>query len=208
MKKELLNELLDSSNQSEITSLIINDVLGGKIMCSKTNHYYNLVGCECIDLSIDKEIDYKDSKEVNREDLLCNEEIKERYIKLLSEVRKNIIDLNIDKLVNEKRLYDYFDYINEYYYFTSYEIDNYSFNNNIEHVRIELAFVNTGCFIDVDYNIDTDEYSYSIDYCGINKKDGLVLNREFFDIAFDYARKNKDSISLEKKLTDCFANLR
>ncbi len=204
---ELLSKLLNSSiDQSDITSLIVNDVYGGKIMCCTKDgkHYFNIVGNEYIDLSSNGKIDYKDSFEVARGELLSNEDIKERYIKLLDKARSDIIDINIDNLFKEKRLYDYFDYINVYYNFCNYEIDNYSLNDNIEHVRVELAFVNTGLFIEVDYNIDTDEYNYEVDSVG----DPLVLPREFFDVVFDYARKHKDNINFEEKLTYSLVNVR
>ena len=83
--------------QCAITSLIVNDFFGGKIMRCMTslgNHYYNLIDDKIIDLTIEQFSDekpkYKDVSEITREYLLSNENTKNMYEQLLYNLKQAI----------------------------------------------------------------------------------------------------------------------
>lgn len=83
--------------QCAITSLIVNDLLGGKIMrCMSPfgNHYYNLIDGKIIDLIgeqfLDEKPKYEDGLEITREYLLSNDDIKNMYEKLLYNLKQAI----------------------------------------------------------------------------------------------------------------------
>ena len=95
-----LRDKYDGSNpslgQCAITTLIVHDFIGGKIMRCMTkegSHYYNRIGDTIIDLTKDQFngefIDYKNSEERTREYLLSNEDTKNRYLLLQSIVKDN-----------------------------------------------------------------------------------------------------------------------
>ena len=96
-----LRETWDEGNkalgQCAVTSLVLNDFLGGKIMrcMSETgSHYYNLINGEIIDLTVSqfKNIpDYSTGEERTREYLLSNEDTKNRYKLLLEKIKENFI---------------------------------------------------------------------------------------------------------------------
>ena len=96
--------------QCAITSLIVNDFCGGKIMRCMTStgsHYYNLINNELIDLTREQfgeEVPgYKEGQERTREYLLSNEDTKNRYLILLSNVKENfnLYGNYYYKLINE-----------------------------------------------------------------------------------------------------------
>lgn len=83
--------------QCAVTSLIVNDFLGGKIMrcmCETGSHYYNLINGEVVDLT-DSQFkvipDYELGEERTREYLLSNVDTKTRYLLLLKNVKENFI---------------------------------------------------------------------------------------------------------------------
>ena len=72
--------------QCAITSLIVNDFFGGKIMrcmASTGSHYYNQIGDNLVDLTVEQfggEIpDYEHGEERTREYLLSSEDTRNRY---------------------------------------------------------------------------------------------------------------------------------
>ena len=83
--------------QCAVTSLIVNDFMGGKIMRCMTetgSHYYNLINGKVVDLTCSqfKTIpDYTLGEERTREYLLSNEDTKNRYLLLLKSVKENFI---------------------------------------------------------------------------------------------------------------------
>ena len=95
--------------------------------------------------------------------------------------------------------YNYYDYLNKYYMFSGYDIDNYSVDGDVEHVRILLDAQTTGCFIEASHDLYTGKYDYRVDY-------GFMVPLGFLEAAFDYARRNKRNIALEKTLTDAHVN--
>ena len=90
--------------QCAITSLLVNDYYGGKIMrcmTSTCSHYYNLIDDELVDLTVEQfmgEIPlYDGGQERTREYLLSNADTKTRYLMLLKNV-KSILD---NKLISD-----------------------------------------------------------------------------------------------------------
>ena len=86
-----------SLGQCAITALILNDFLGGKIMrcmASSGSHYYNVIDNEIIDLTIDQFLgeipDYINGEERTRDYLLSNEDTRNRYEKLLYNLKQTI----------------------------------------------------------------------------------------------------------------------
>lgn len=87
-----------SVGQCAVTTLLVNDFFGGKIMrcmCNGISHYYNMVNNEIIDLTVDQfkgEIpNYEESEERSREYLLSNLDTKARYYLLLNIARLNFL---------------------------------------------------------------------------------------------------------------------
>ena len=81
--------------QCAITSLIVNDFFGGKIMrcmASSGSHYYNLIDDELVDLTVEQFLGeipgYLEGQERTREYLLGNEDTRNRYLLLKSNVEK------------------------------------------------------------------------------------------------------------------------
>lgn len=86
-----------SLGQCAITALILNDFLGGKIMrcmTSSGSHYYNIIDNRIIDLTIDQFLgeipDYINGEERTRDYLLSNEDTRNRYEKLLYNLKQAI----------------------------------------------------------------------------------------------------------------------
>ena len=86
-----------SIGQCAITSLIVNDFFGGKIMRCMTStgsHYYNLIDDEIVDLTFEQfageKVNYEDGEERTREYLLSNDDTKNRYIKLNNNLKEVI----------------------------------------------------------------------------------------------------------------------
>lgn len=83
--------------QCAITALIVNDFFGGKIMrcmSSSGSHYYNLIDDKLIDFTVEQFLgeipQYDEGEERTREYLLSNEDTKNRYEKLLYNLRQTI----------------------------------------------------------------------------------------------------------------------
>ena len=86
-----------SLGQCAITSLIVNDFFGGKIMrcmASSGSHYYNSIEDELIDLTVEQFLgeipNYDNGEERTREYLLSNEDTKNRYKQLLYNLKQSI----------------------------------------------------------------------------------------------------------------------
>lgn len=83
--------------QCAVTSLIVNDLLGGDIMRVKVgdeSHYYNVVDGKIIDYTAkqyeDTSINYADGKLAYREVLLGNLDTRNRYYILVRNVKYNM----------------------------------------------------------------------------------------------------------------------
>ena len=101
------NEDNPSLGQCAITSLIVNDYFGGKIMrcmASTGSHYYNLIDDKIVDLTVEQFLgeipDYEHGEERAREYLLDNDDTKNRYLLLCSNLRKTIEE---EDLMRENR---------------------------------------------------------------------------------------------------------
>lgn len=86
-----------SLGQCAITALIVNDCFGGKIMrcmASSGSHYYNLIEDKIVDLTVSQFLGevplYEQGEERTREYILSNEDTKNRYIKLLYNLKQAI----------------------------------------------------------------------------------------------------------------------
>ena len=86
-----------SLGQCAITALIVNDFFGGKIMrcmSSSGSHYYNIIDDELVDLTVEQFLgeipQYENGEERTREYLLSNEDTKNRYEKLLYNLKQLI----------------------------------------------------------------------------------------------------------------------
>ena len=101
------NEDNPSLGQGAITSLIVNDIFGGKIMrciASSGSHYYNLIDDEFVDLTVEQFLgeipDYDNGEERTREHLLSNEDTKNRYLLLKKNLKKTIEE---EKIIGQNR---------------------------------------------------------------------------------------------------------
>ncbi len=97
-----------SLGQCAITTLIVNDFFGGKIircMASSGIHYYNIIDDEFVDLTVEQFLgeipQYEHGEEITRDYLLSNEDTKNRYV-LLNNNLQNTIG---KELTPEERLY-------------------------------------------------------------------------------------------------------
>ena len=93
-----------SLGQCAITSLIVNDFCGGKIMKCMTpcgGHYYNLINNEVIDLTVEQFngyiTDYKTGEENIREYLLSNNDTRNRYYELMKNLKFQLEKSNSQK---------------------------------------------------------------------------------------------------------------
>ena len=95
--------------QCAITSLIVNDLFGGKIMRCMTStgsHYYNLINDTIVDLTREQFVDeipqYEDASERTREYLLSNTDTRERYLLLRTNLQQ-VMEKETNKIHNIKR---------------------------------------------------------------------------------------------------------
>lgn len=93
-----------SLGQCAITTLIVNDFFGGKIMRCMTStgsYYYNLIEDEIVDFTKEQFLgeipQYENGEERTREYLLSNEDTKNRYI---------ILNNNLKELLDDKKQLD------------------------------------------------------------------------------------------------------
>lgn len=100
-----------SLGECAITALIVNDLIGGKIMrcmCNGESHYYNTIDDEVVDLTVEQfegiTPDYKNGEERTREYLLSNEDTKKRYKQLLKTFYNNFCDRTFDKVDGDERI--------------------------------------------------------------------------------------------------------
>ena len=105
------NEENPSLGQCAITSLIVNDYFGGKIMrcmVSSGSHYYNLIDDLTSEQFLGEIPLYNEGEERTREYLLSNEDTKNRYFIL----KKNLDDEMISRKQYKRfRLFDSSKYI-------------------------------------------------------------------------------------------------
>lgn len=106
-----------SLGQCAITSLIVNNIYGGKIMrcmASSGSHYYNEINDELVDLTVEQFLgetpQYEEGQERTKEYLLGNEDTRNRFLLLNKNLREviekeknHLVYLNYDNLdINEE----------------------------------------------------------------------------------------------------------
>lgn len=82
-----------SAGQCAVTALVVNDYFGGelaKIYVDDDSHYFNIIDSEVVDLTAeqfgDTKIDYEKRELRTREDMLANENTRQRYIELSAKI--------------------------------------------------------------------------------------------------------------------------
>lgn len=105
------NEDNKALGQCAITSLIVNDYFGGKIMrcmASTGSHYYNLIDDALVDFTAEQFLGeiplYSEGEERTREYLLSNEDTKKRYL-LLKDSLENRIKEDSNKYIRKRKKY-------------------------------------------------------------------------------------------------------
>lgn len=98
-----------SLGQCAITAMIVNDLLGGKIMrcmASTGSHYYNIIDGKIIDLTVEQFLGeiphYENGAERSRDYLLGNEDTKKRYLLLLKNFN-NILCNSVENNSSKKK---------------------------------------------------------------------------------------------------------
>lgn len=194
----------NSIGQCDVTSLLIKELLGGKIMkcCSvRGDHYYNLINGEIIDLTSDQydvgeEPLYVESIE---ESPILDEELLERYKLFLTNFKNNLNEYSFEKITNDERILRHKPFLSKLCTYSTFEIDEYYVENNIEYIQFDFSAQNTGNIFKYSHNLDTDEYFMEdqlvFTYFGPEK-----IPLEIVKSAFEVARDNKESIKLLKKI--------
>jgi len=193
-----------SSGQCDVTSLLIKELLGGKIMkCIgvRGDHYYNEINGAIIDLTSDQyemgeEPLYETSVE---ESPVLDEELLERYKLFLNNFKNNLNDYSFERITNDERIQRHKSFLNKLCTYTTFEIDEYYVKNNIEYIQFDFAAQNTGNIFKYKHNLDMDEYFMEsqlvFSYFGPQE-----LPLEIVKSAFEVARDNAENIKLLKKI--------
>ena len=190
--------------QCDVTSLLIKELLGGKIMkCLSVRgyHYYNEIDGKIIDLTSDQyalgeEPLYVESVE---ESPILDEELLERYKLFLTNFKNKLSDYSFEKITGDERIQRHKSFLNKLCTYTTFEIDEYFVKDNIEYIQFDFSAQNTGNIFRYMHNLDTDEYFMEsqllFTYFGLEE-----LPLEIVKSAFEVARDNVENIKLMKKL--------
>ena len=92
--KDKWSEDNPSVGQSAVTALIVNDFFGGKIMRCKIiedTHYFNIIDNKVIDLTKEETLKYESIELSSKEDILSNEDTRNRYLKFLKNIKESFI---------------------------------------------------------------------------------------------------------------------
>ena len=193
-----------SIGQCDVTSLLIKELLGGKIMkCLGVRgyHYYNEINGEIIDLTSDQydigeEPLYFDSTE---ESPKLDEELLERYKLFLNNFKNNLNSYCLENITNNERIQKHKSFLDKLCTYTTFEINVYYVEDNIEYIQFDFAAQNTGNIFRYKHNIDTDEYIMEdqllFTYFGLEE-----IPLEIVKSAFEVARDNKENINLLNKI--------
>lgn len=193
-----------SVGQCEVTSLLIKELLGGKIKkCPSVRgvHYYNEIDNKIIDLTSDQydlgeEPLYFDSVE---ESPILDEYLLERYKLFLSSFRNNLCEFSFEMIANDERILRHKLFLDKLCTYTTFEIDEYYVKDNIEYLEFDFKEQNTGNIFKYRHNLDTNEYFMEdqlvFTYFGTEE-----IPLEIVKSAFEVARDNKESIKLLKKI--------
>lgn len=193
-----------SIGQCEVTSLLIKELLGGKIMkCQSVrgNHYYNLINNKIIDLTSDQydlgeEPLYVESIE---ESPILDEELLERYKLFLTNFKNNLNEYSFEKITNDERILRHKPYLDKLCTYTTFEIDEYYVEGNIEYIQFDFSAQNTGNIFKYSHNLDTGEYFMEdqlvFTYFGTEE-----IPLEIVKSVFEVARDNMENIKLLNKI--------
>lgn len=197
--------LKKSTEQDDVTSLLIRDLLGGKIMkclSVKGDHYYNEINGAIIDLTSDQfelgeEPLYCDSVE---ESPILDEDLMIRYRKLLSNFRDNLCDYSFEKITGDERILRHKEFLDTLCTFSTFEIDEYYQEDGVEYVQFDLSAQNTGNIFRYKHDLNTDEYFKECQMMYTSKGVITELPIEIVKSVFDIAKDNVENIKLLKKL--------
>ena len=201
----------DSSyGQCAVTALLINDLFGGKIMRCMTStgsHYYNNIDGENVDLTIDQFVgerpDYQNGEERTRDYLLSNENTKQRYLVLLKNFYNNLNKFVFEKIDNDERIDK--DYFHKLVDFSTFEVDDFSENENYETVQFDLAAQNTGnIFVYNHFKADNRYVLEGTPFLYTFKEKFYNIPALILENIFDVAIENKAYIRELKKLKNMF----
>lgn len=195
-----------SFGQCAITSLIVNDIFGGKIkrcMCNGGSHYYNYLDGKIVDLTVQQfkgeNPDYVNGEERTREYLLSNPDTKKRYKMLLKSAYKNLCEYSFEKINNDSRIDR--KKLDEIGLFSTFEIDEYYNEEDCEKVTFDLAAQSTGNVFSYIHLKESDEYVlYGIPSAYTMKKSFVKIPRDILEQIFNVARDNQVDIETIKIL--------
>ena len=193
-----------SVGQCEVTSLLIKELLGGKIMkCQsvRENHYYNLINNKIIDLTSDQydlgeEPLYGESIE---ESPILDEELLERYKLFLTNFKNNLNEYSFEKITNDERILRHKPFLSKLCTYSTFEIDEYYVEGNIEYIQFDFSAQNTGNIFKYKHNLDTDEY-FMEDQLVFSYFGPEEIPLEIVKSAFEVARDNMENIKLLNKI--------
>ena len=193
-----------SIGQCEVTSLLIKELLGGKIMkclSVRGNHYYNVIDNKIIDLTSDQydlgeEPLYSESIE---ESPILDEDLIKRYRLFLTNFKNNLNEYSFEKIANDERIIRHKAFLNKLCTYTTFKIDEYYVKDNIEYIQFDFTAQNTGNIFRYTHNLDTNEYFMEeqlvFTYFGTEE-----IPLEIVKSAFEVARDNKENIKLLRKM--------
>lgn len=197
-----------SYGQCAITSIVVQDLCGGKIMkcmCDEVSHYYNEIDGKIIDYTKDqfKNIpNYELGEERTKKYLLSNEDTKKRYMILLKKVYNNLIDYSFDKINSDKRINK--ESLHEIARFSTFEIDYYEETEEYEEVQFDLSAQNTGNIFNYRHIKDTDEYILMDKLLFSLKGKEYEIPKNVLKEIFIVAKENKEEIKNIKALLKKF----
>lgn len=193
--------LKPSIKQDDVTSLLINDLFGGKIMSTLSvsgKHYYNEIDGNIIDLTSDQ---FDEGEEplyrIGVTDYpVIDDDLMNRYKILLTNLRNNICDFTFEQINNDDRIKCHKGFLESLFIFSTFEIDYYYEDGNTEYVQFDLSAQNTGNIFKYKHDLVTDEYELCempIIYSTI----GEIISEfpvDFIKSVFDVARDNIENI--------------
>ena len=190
-----------STKQDDVTSLLIKDLFGGKIMSTLSvsgKHYYNLIDGNIIDLTSDQ---FDEGEEplysIGEEDYpIIDDDLISRYKELLKNVNDNLCDFTFNEIDGDDRIMVHREFLKSLFIYSTFEIDYYYQDGDNEYVQFDLSAQNTGNIFRYKHNLITDEYELC-EMPLIYSTTGeyiCELPIDFIKSVFDVARDNVENI--------------
>lgn len=190
-----------STKQDDVTSLLIKDLFGGKIMSTLSvtgKHYYNLIDGNIIDLTSDQ---FDEGEEplysIGEEDYpIIDDDLISRYKVLLKNLNENLCDFTFNEIDGDDRIMAHREFLKSLFVYSTFEIDYYYQDGNSEYVQFDLSAQNTGNIFRYKHNLITDEYELC-EMPVIYSTTGeyiCELPIDFIKSVFDVARDNVENI--------------